>query len=969
MDKVGMVRRTVSGMLAVCCTVLIICFGGCVKDGPGKVDCCQGNATVSLNLGDMISVKSEASSNERWILHAYVLVFDGTTEKYVKGERIEESGITGNGSQTPKIVTSMKIDNNSKVVVLCNTNVTYTTTAIPLTATSTIDDINERFVRSSVPLYDQYTLPYTGSDTGKGLPMSGMITSWTSTAVCKITRAVAKIRVVLGSDIAANDVTGRFTASNTELNWSLRTWHRTGDIFDTGDILSNNGDPYGSNGLWRRVVGSVGAKPEEQVLYAPEFPSSVRTYDGTAISNDTWDKGRDFIVLKIREGCYRIDLYDKTTKKYIDIKRNTDIVITINKVKVYPNFFSNDIYTGYGYMSNNLEYDISVTDNNSNETISNGQGYISLSNSEFVIYSNAAETIQVATLTYNVPKEAMPTEGIVISTEGALLPLYSTPLEYAEGQQTVELAVSMDAGCTTGTVQVGVGGNLYKRITVTRRNILQLNSGNDVVLSDFNDPKYTYAEFDDSKPKRVALGRSATDFVYGKSVTSPGGVYLKIEDRSNVRKCRFTVVNSDNCTRTRVLVRWTETNTSNSYIINPSVEPVLYIPMDKVNDFWSIANSSKTFKDTTTWTAELLWQDTPTSDFIRFIKDDGTLATTLSGRGLQSIAVTTKAGYEGNALVCVKNAEGEIMWSWHLWVTDYNPTYDAAPVAGQYVYPVSNGYVHRYAGAIWETGVMQNKYIMDRNLGARTAGFSTVGALFYQYGRKDPQPMIGNGNQLYDINGTSLNYTGNNRNLYNKPLSPEVIANNPTQFMYNGGSYGMNICYMTPNVDLGNIANPFFTNNPWCNPIPGNNLKSLFDPCPPGWKMPPQYEIWSDFVYNAKAYNGIADSLSTVNNGNRDPKLDWSYNGEDGVRYWPLGSTVAGAIYYPAIGFRYATTGQIYDLGTSAVISSASGGSNLGWVSGAQTFLLVRMLWGRKVIPAANAYSGLHGVSVRCVQE
>ena len=68
---------------------------------------------------------------------------------------------------------------------------------------------------------------------------------------------------------------------------------------------------------------------------------------------------------------------------------------------------------------------------------------------------------------------------------------------------------------------------------------------------------------------------------------------------------------------------------------------------------------------------------------------------------------------EGNAVVAAKDASGNILWSWHIWLTDQ-------PEA------------HVYRN---NAGTM-----MDRNLGATSATPGEVGALglLYQWGRKDP---------------------------------------------------------------------------------------------------------------------------------------------------------------------------------------------------------------------------------------
>ena len=68
---------------------------------------------------------------------------------------------------------------------------------------------------------------------------------------------------------------------------------------------------------------------------------------------------------------------------------------------------------------------------------------------------------------------------------------------------------------------------------------------------------------------------------------------------------------------------------------------------------------------------------------------------------------------EGNAVIAAKDADGNILWSWHIWLTDQPQ--------GQVYYN--------------NAGTM-----MDRNLGATSATPGDVGALglLYQWGRKDP---------------------------------------------------------------------------------------------------------------------------------------------------------------------------------------------------------------------------------------
>lgn len=365
---------------------------------------------------------------------------------------------------------------------------------------------------------------------------------------------------------------------------------------------------------------------------------------------------------------------------------------------------------------------------------------------------------------------------------------------------------------------------------------------------------------------------------------------------------------------------------ANSYILNPSpvgaAARVFTIPIGRLNDFWKVPDPALMIGLGDAWTAEILWQDVPEPEFIRFVDpaNGGLPTTTMQGTGPdQRITLTAKSGSAGNALIGIKKVGHEgvgYLWSWHLWVTDYNPDRRVAPQDGVYCYAVQGGAVHRYRGYLWEgpDAPYLNKYTMDRSFGARHAGYSSTGAIFYQFGRKDPMPGT-YGNTFYDATGTPLSSADPMNPGTNNPPMPQGVTLatgvlNPTAW------YCMS--------QTGNWTNEgTSTGYPWNDPQPGLDRKSIFDPCPPGWKLPINGTI-SDFRYVA------ADpSLCTIAHPERDPRLAWNYNGIIGLRYWPLGQTVAGDIFYPAHGYRDYGDGSITRIGTNSYHwSSAPEGLN-----------------------------------------
>lgn len=149
---------------------------------------------------------------------------------------------------------------------------------------------------------------------------------------------------------------------------------------------------------------------------------------------------------------------------------------------------------------------------------------------------------------------------------------------------------------------------------------------------------------------------------------------------------------------------------------------------------------------------------------------------------------------EGNAVIAAKDADGTILWSWHIWMVEDQIE------------------EHTYAN---DAGVM-----MDRNLGAISATIEDNGSLglMYQWGRKDP--IIG----AYQI------------------LNEKDIAR----------SYGREWTYVKSDATTGTIGyavqNPTTfiikssSSNDWLygthDSTRWGSEKTIYDPCPPGWRVP-----------------------------------------------------------------------------------------------------------------------------------
>lgn len=191
--------------------------------------------------------------------------------------------------------------------------------------------------------------------------------------------------------------------------------------------------------------------------------------------------------------------------------------------------------------------------------------------------------------------------------------------------------------------------------------------------------------------------------------------------------------------------------------------------------------------------------------------------------------------------------------------------------------------------------------MMDRFLGALDDQYlpgSARGALFYQFGRKDPIPGTIN---LYNINGQLLPTNVWNRNpvLYNDAAGNNVFYSiyNPLAFItgtYNWSNINESSYLWLDSKNL--ITNKTASD---LEAKTGNFAKSFFDPCPSGWKVPIK-DITLDFRKDI-----------TIMNPSRN--LYIQIGDTFGGLYWPYvkvgsGYPVGGRIYYPTTGYRTGAT-------------------------------------------------------------
>lgn len=194
------------------------------------------------------------------------------------------------------------------------------------------------------------------------------------------------------------------------------------------------------------------------------------------------------------------------------------------------------------------------------------------------------------------------------------------------------------------------------------------------------------------------------------------------------------------------------------------------------------------------------------------------LITVSHGQGMISVK-PNETGTSGNALIGAYDEAGDMLWSWHIWVTPY------AGIVNDNETNVLVGTLHTYNNQTW----------MDRNLGALNTLTTAVPELMYQWGRKDPFLK----DKMYMADGSSFSFSTNAIPI--DPFLSSIKA--PTTFYTrsNAGSwYG----------DAGQIEGLW-----------QDNIKTVFDPCPYGWRVP-QNGSWNGFKQNVNFFTWNYDRYS-----------------------------------------------------------------------------------------------------------
>jgi len=339
---------------------------------------------------------------------------------------------------------------------------------------------------------------------------------------------------------------------------------------------------------------------------------------------------------------------------------------------------------------------------------------------------------------------------------------------------------------------------------------------------------------------------------------------------------------------------------ANCYILNPGSSLIIPVNIKGNGDgtLISLVGGTTTI---TAASAGVLWQTT-----------DGLVTCTDFNSTTQTVTVNAPAtDVSGNAVIAAYDASSNILWSWHIWVTSYNPA------------TKTNGTTYSYTNTSGVTNVF-----MDRNLGATSVASADVNALglIYQWGRKDPFVNAGTYAGTIDIPVIGMAITKTavavSSNLSNTILNPATFYFGTATNAYDW--YSVTVSTHSSALWGGQVS---------------TDAKTIFDPCPYGWRVPSFYKTST----SASPWLGLASYQASSY---------WSTNGF-------LWTTTPNLGFWPATGSRSVSTG---------VLGNASIGGNNWSASRLNTTTGYCLTLSSGTVNPASSSSRAYGYAVRCVQ-
>lgn len=342
--------------------------------------------------------------------------------------------------------------------------------------------------------------------------------------------------------------------------------------------------------------------------------------------------------------------------------------------------------------------------------------------------------------------------------------------------------------------------------------------------------------------------------------------------------------------------------------------------------------------------AELVWQDEQ-----NLVTDIVYVPGAYSGKG--GIKFNVNNPIQGNAVIAIKDDQGRVMWSWHIWITNFTGLEEADKTIevtnhdqNKFKFmPVNLGWCSAHGEKIryYKEQTCDVKFTTQGEFKERIItfvkkshiAFSLGNNLYYQWGRKDP--FVGtNANWAnktwYDVSGSHWQNPTRFYDEFKKGTEGEIIPGKftgverqPTYKILNLLIQNPNIWHNPPRKEIGEDAYAS-TNQTYTNQWEGDAINSIFtrktvyDPCPVGYQVSP-WKAFTGFTTTGESTNASSElydvQFENIADGNPKEMLYEFYTNpekfqsiifpESGYRDWDAS---AGVYFFGSSGKGYVWT-------------------------------------------------------------
>ena len=340
----------------------------------------------------------------------------------------------------------------------------------------------------------------------------------------------------------------------------------------------------------------------------------------------------------------------------------------------------------------------------------------------------------------------------------------------------------------------------------------------------------------------------------------------------------------------------------------------------------------------------LIWQDT--KDLISDISYD-------AATKYVSFKVDKATIHNGNAIIAVRNASNEILWSWHIWVTeeDLTPVEVTNKQGVNYnILPVNLGWCRLGNATVYPQ--REVKIRIKQTEGNKTVdlAFNQKGhfierdkkngnCTFYQWGRKDPM-LPSDGITPYNGKDKECFIKENQYKFAYKGHGQELNTDDIKEYIRNPHKFNIKL-----EMD-GQYYNLWSTNNDRTDANDDVVIKTIYDPSPVGFTIP--------------AVNAFTGVTITGDNSSNTTEFNVKGNYDKGWYFYTKPNKQGNTIFFPACGGRESDSGSV----------SLFDGT-MYWVSGPDNIIDYSSWLGfnhEEIVPLGQSdRSG--GYAVRCAAE